>query len=142
MQGSYLGEVYKPYLELKPGTNIVRLRVDLDLRDLPCALVEAWSEKGVATIEASGWAVFTVYAFGLLPVRDVTVSFRADVYNVSMPAKAKPVVDNMAALYEIKERLARALVKVFERVVAGEVGQPGPKGEREWFNVTLPERWG
>ena len=132
INNTYVGEVFKPYLELKPGRNTVRLSSYIDLRDIPCSLAEDWSSDGVATLRAQGWATVTLYAFGLVPVKEITVPLSLDLYNVTVPGAAKPLVDSIAFFCRLRENATKL-------VIAKTVGSQGSgQGIIGWLvNATL-----
>ena len=79
MNGYYVGEGLIPYLELRPGHNIVRASVDVDVLHLPCAVARALSQ-GRVSVDVKGYAMVTLMLFGRIPYRDVTVPIKATPY--------------------------------------------------------------
>ncbi len=72
LDNNYVGEGLKPYLELRPGHNKVRLSLLIDTLHLPCAVVDALA-KGRVTLEVKGYTIITLMLFGKIGYKDITV---------------------------------------------------------------------
>jgi len=73
VNGYYVGEIFKPYLEIKPGDNQETFTFQLDLRDLPQIVKETLAADGTLTISFSGLVTIPLKAFGIIPWQEITI---------------------------------------------------------------------
>jgi len=114
----FVGDVFIPYLVLEPGVNRFDATLRLDLRDAPCAVLEAWAAGRPANLTVKGWATVTVYAFGALPVRDATLPIEAGVAAVEPPPGAAAAAKAAGLLCRAAEAVEEGVAGGVEGVVA------------------------
>ncbi|BEP18369.1 hypothetical protein PYJP_17210 [Pyrofollis japonicus] len=104
LDNEYVGEGLKPYLDLKPGHNKVRLSVTIDTLRLPCAVAEALS-KGNVTVSVKGYAIITLMLFGKVGYKDITVPINTQPYKEAV--KLDPVTKRALGIVTAMCELAK-----------------------------------
>ena len=85
VNGEYVGDGFKPYLDLSSGNNTVDFNLKIDLLSLGCGVSKALLEKENITVRVEGFLQFDIKAFGVIPWKTITIPFNTTAKQFKAP---------------------------------------------------------
>ncbi len=115
VENQFVGEGFEPYIELRPGHNVLHLDAKIDLSRLPCPVLEALYEGRNVTVSIRGYAVIDLMLFGVVSYKQLLVPFNKTVEELEPPTIPEHVKDALKLyvyLCEHRSEVAKLLEKL------------------------------
>lgn len=129
VNGEYVGDGFKPYLQLPHGNTTVDFKLEVNLLSLGCGTAKAFQQHEDITIRVEGLLQFDVKAFGVIPWKTVTVPFNTTAKKIQPP----PIPQEATAPLQLRTLICEnpgAIAQILQTLesAAQQGGQPGTGG--------------
>ncbi|MCE4617471.1 MAG: LEA type 2 family protein [Desulfurococcales archaeon] len=85
INGEYVGDGFKPYLDLPSGNTTTVFNLKIDLLSLGCGVSDALLNQENITIRVEGYLQFDIKAFGIIPWKTIAIPFNTTAKQYKTP---------------------------------------------------------